>query len=141
MRISDGLTWTYSYDNENHLTGAGDDERRDAVAAGDVRLRRTGQPLGEGRLDSVVRNDDDADFGYDESGGSEGGAGTTLPLPWGKGAGEGSLYADLNGSNALQTRYLHGDAWTSSFADHRRNRRDSGLVSRRSGRLRAEPDG
>ncbi len=60
VRISDGLTWTYSYDNENHLTGAGDDERGDAVAAGDVRLRRAGQPEREGRLDSVVGNDDDA---------------------------------------------------------------------------------
>jgi RHS repeat-associated protein len=117
VRQSDGLTWTYSYDNENHLTGAqqratdGGTLLQQATYVFDALDNRTEKDLWTQSSGTTATTR----FGYDLSGAS--------PSPLvGEGRGEGAqagggvLWADLSGSNALQTRYLHGDAVDQLFA-------------------------
>jgi RHS repeat-associated protein len=113
VRISDGLTWTYSYDNENHLTGAqqratdGGTLLQQATYVFDALDNRSEKDLWTSGTTATTR------FGYDTSGSA-----LASPLSSaGRGdGGEGTLWADLSGSNALQTRYLHGDAVDQLFA-------------------------
>ena len=106
VRISDGLTWTYSYDNENHLTGAqetsGSTLLQQATYVFDALDNRSEKDTWTQSSGTTTTR-----FAYNES--QDGGAGLQP-------AQGGALWADLNGSNALQTRYLRGDALDQLFA-------------------------
>jgi RHS repeat-associated protein len=90
VRIAGGLTWTYSYDNINHLTGA--QER--ATDGGTLLLQSTYvyDPFAN-RIEKDV---------WTQAGG------TTTVTRFGYDGQD--IWVDLNGTNALQTRYLHSDA-------------------------------
>jgi RHS repeat-associated protein len=109
---SNGLAWTYGYDNRNHLTAA---------------KQYNGDPAHGGTLALEV------DYKYDTYGNLverdliQGGTTTTTRFAYdgwqsgftpGGGAGDvaWNVFADLDNSNALQTRYVRGDAVDQLFA-------------------------
>jgi hypothetical protein len=93
-RISDGLTWAYGYDNLNRMTSAV--ER----AAGGALLEQVTYVY------DVFGNRIEEDV-YTPLGGT---AVTRFAYDGGE------VWADLNDNDALQTRYLHGDAVDQLFA-------------------------
>ena len=116
-------TWTYGYDNENHMVWAKDS----ATDGGTVLSLAT-------YVYDVFGNRLEEDVWTPSSGTTVSRfAYMTLPSPLrGEGQGEGSsagkgaqggagqgaeeIWADLNGSNGLETRYLHGDVVDQLFA-------------------------
>ncbi len=116
-------TWTYGYDNENHMTWAKDSSTDGGTVLSlatyvyDVFGNRLEEDVWTPSSGTTVSR-----FAY-----------MTLPSPLrGEGQGEGSsagtgaqggagqgvqeIWADLNGSNNFETRYLHGDAVDQLFA-------------------------
>jgi RHS repeat-associated protein len=96
VRIADGLTWTYAYDNLNHLTGA--QER--ATDGGSLLLQATyvydvfGDRIEKDVYTASTNTTTVSRYAYDGQ----------------------DVWADLDGTNTLQTRYLRGDATDQLFA-------------------------
>jgi RHS repeat-associated protein len=112
LGVSNGLAWTYAYDNHNRLTAAmeynGDPAHGGTLALEvdykyDAFGNRVEQDVTQGGNTTTTH------FAYDgwESGTTP--TGGTDNVAW-------NVWADLTGANALQTRYVRGNAVDELFA-------------------------
>jgi RHS repeat-associated protein len=118
LGLTAGNNWTYSYDNRNRLVKA---EHR-ATVGGSVDKRDV-------YIYDALNNRIEKDVGTASSGGSGGSGGLASPVVtrfaydlWKNSGGRlldsanADVWADLNGSSSLVTRYMHGDAVDQVFA-------------------------
>ena len=110
--IAGGEAWTYAYDNKNELVQAhaGRMTRRlTGLVAETVTytVRRLRQPAGAGRLLRAIGDDGGARVRLRRLGSAK-----ATPV----GNENYDVWADLDGSNNLQTRYLRGDVVDQLFA-------------------------
>jgi RHS repeat-associated protein len=95
VNIATSMTWTFAYDNQNHMTGA----TQRATDGGTLLQQAT-------FLYDALNNRIEKDV-YTPTGG-------TVVTRFGYDGAE--VWADLNGSNGLKTRYLRGDVVDQLFA-------------------------